>query len=234
MAATAHMTDRPHEQTTRSDGALPDSGASRRRWFGEQVDGVLPRLMATALRLTKNATEAEDLVADALVKAWNGLETLKRPDALGAWLCRIVTNTFISQRRYGLSPSEFEAYDEEGASDPHGESSFSIFERLHQPFLLWQTNPEREFLNRLLREDLEEAIDGLPDVYRGVVVLVDVQGLSYEDTAESLDVPIGTVRSRLARGRSLLQEALWSQAVDEGYRHAGQQDTDSYKGSEND
>ncbi len=105
---------------------------------------------------------------------------------------------------------------EEGCRD--SEAGFSIFERLHQPFLLWQHNPEQEFLDRLLRDDLARAIDDLPDVFRPTVVLVDVQGFSYEEAAEVLDVPIGTIRSRLARGRSLLQEALWTQAVDAGYR----------------
>jgi RNA polymerase sigma factor (sigma-70 family) len=81
------------------------------------------------------------------------------------------------------------------------EPEFSLFERLHQPFLLWWSNPEREFVNKLLREDLERAIDGLPEVFRVVVVLSDVEGLSYQDIARSLRIPVGTVRARLSRGR---------------------------------
>ena len=173
--------------------------------------------MGAALRLTRSRDEAEDLVADALAKGWERLDSLDDPVALGGWLCRILTNAFISQRRGAPSEHEIEAYEECADS----ETTFSIFERLHQPFLLWQSNPERDFLHRLLREDLERAIDGLPNVFRLAVVLVDLQGLSYQEAAESLEVPVGTVRSRLARGRSLLQKTLWTQAVDAGYRKEG-------------
>lgn len=188
---------------------------NRREWFANRVDELLPRLLATARRLSGNRAAAEDLVAEALAKGWERLDTLKDPEALPAWLCRILTNTFLSRQRTGPSDHAFESY-EEACSD--SEAGFSIFERLHQPFLLWQSDPEQEFLDRLLREDLAEAIDGLPDLFRPTVVLVDVQGFSYEEAAEALEVPIGTIRSRLARGRSLLQEALWTQAVDAGYR----------------
>lgn len=183
-------------------------------WLEEEIRRLLPRLMATAVRLTRDHVDAEDLVAEAVVKALENLETLEDRDALDAWMCRIVTNTFISEQRSASARRETEIYEEH----PDDTGRFSLFERLHQPFLLWQNNPEREFLNGLLREDLEEAIDGLPDVFRVAVVLVDVHGLSYRETADVLEVPVGTVRSRLARGRSLLQEALWKQAVDAGFK----------------
>jgi RNA polymerase sigma-70 factor, ECF subfamily len=96
------------------------------------------------------------------------------------------------------------------------EPEFSLFERLHQPFLLWWSNPEREFVNKLLREDLERAIDGLPEIFRLVVVFSEVEGLSYQDIARSLSIPVGTVRSRLSRGRSLLQKALWQHGQEAG------------------
>ena len=92
------------------------------------------------------------------------------------------------------------------------EQPFSLFERLHQPFLLWWSNPEQELVNKLLREDIERALDGLADDYRTVVILVEINGHSYAEAAELLGVPIGTVRSRLSRARSSLQRALWSQA----------------------
>jgi RNA polymerase sigma-70 factor (ECF subfamily) len=101
-----------------------------------------------------------------------------------------------------------ESGDEEGA--------FSIFERLHQPFLLWFDNPEQEFLDKLLREDLDRALAALPEHYRVVVVLADVEGLTYGEIAEALDVPVGTVRSRLNRARSALQRTLWTVARDHG------------------
>jgi RNA polymerase sigma-70 factor (ECF subfamily) len=87
---------------------------------------------------------------------------------------------------------------------------------LHQPFLLWWGNPEQEFLTHLLQEDLERALAQLPEPYRLAVLLADVQGLSYQEIADALELPIGTVRSRLARGRSQLQKALWKHAQDAG------------------
>lgn len=193
-------------------------GSSRREWFAGEIEALLPRLMGTALRLTRDRTDAEDLVADAVATGWSKLDSLDDPTALRPWLCRILTNAFISQQRRPAAKAEVERYTE---AVPHGDESFSLFERLHQPFLLWQANPEQAFLNRLLREDLEAAIDALPDPFRVAIVLVDVQGLSYQEASESLGVPVGTVRSRLARGRSRLQEALWRQAADAGYRPVG-------------
>jgi RNA polymerase sigma-70 factor (ECF subfamily) len=103
-----------------------------------------------------------------------------------------------------------------------GVEEFSLFEHLHQPILLWWGNPEQDFLNRLLRDDLVRAIDGLPDPYRTVVVLVDVREMPYREVATALNVPIGTVRSRLARGRSMLQKALWENAREAGLRYSSQ------------
>lgn len=187
---------------------------SRETLFERRIVDHLPRLMATALRLTRSRSDAEDLVADAVATGWRKLHTLDDFEALGAWLCRILINTFTSQNRSGLSKSEMEPYTEACAEA----ESFSLFERLHQPFLLWQSNPEQQFLDRILREDLEAAIDSLPEVFRTAVMLVDVEGMSYREASDALDVPVGTIRSRLARGRSQLQEALWTQAVDAGYR----------------
>jgi RNA polymerase sigma-70 factor (ECF subfamily) len=87
---------------------------------------------------------------------------------------------------------------------------------LHQPFLLWFANPEQEFIDKLLREDLDRALAALPEHYRIVVVLADIEGLKYGEIAETLDVPIGTVRSRLARARCALQRMLWNVARDHG------------------
>jgi RNA polymerase sigma-70 factor (ECF subfamily) len=102
--------------------------------------------------------------------------------------------------------------------DVEEETEFALFDRLHQPFLLWWGTPEQDFLDRLLREDLVRAIEALPDRFRVVVVMADLQGLSYGEIAASLQVPVGTVRSRLARGRGLLQKSLWEHACDAGLR----------------
>lgn len=180
-------------------------------WFERSVLGVLPDLVCAARRLTRNAADAEDLVAEAVAKAWLGLAGLKDADRFRGWIFRILTNEYLAQRRGRSSRPEPEQLPDESAD-------FSLFEKLHQPFLLWWSNPEKEFLDKLLREDLVRAIDNVPDAYRVVVICADVQGLSYQEIADTLGVPIGTVRSRLARGRSLLQKALWEHAQDAGMR----------------
>jgi RNA polymerase sigma-70 factor (ECF subfamily) len=138
-------------------------------------------------------------------------DMLKERAAFRGWTFRILSNAFVSQRRSGAVRAVEESLDE-----PGGTEGFSLFERLHQPFLLWWGNPEREFFDRLLRDDLERAIDALPEVFRVVVVLADVQGLSYREIADALDIPIGTVRSRLARARGQMQRMLWEQGRDAG------------------
>jgi RNA polymerase sigma-70 factor (ECF subfamily) len=187
--------------------------AGDREWFEREVVSALPELYGTARRLARNAADAEDLVADAIAKAWLGFASLHDRSCVRAWLTRILVNTFISDRRARAACPRVDSLD---ASEADAES-FSLFERLHQPFLLWWGNTERAFLDRLLREDLENAVDALPETFRVVVVMADVQGLSYQEIADGLRVPIGTVRSRLARGRSLLQKALWQHAVDAGF-----------------
>lgn len=190
--------------------AQPMLSATDHHWFGEQTELLLPELFGVAMRLCRDRTDAEDLVASAIAKAWEALPSLEERASFRAWIFRIMSNLFASQCRSARSRMPHDSFDESDDAD------FSLFDRLHQPVLLWWGNPETEFLNRLLREDLERAIDALADPYRAVVVMVDVQGLTYHEVATLLDVPIGTVRSRLARGRSRLQAMLWKHAQEAG------------------
>lgn len=185
--------------------------AADRAWFEHAVMDVLPELVGTARRLARNREDAEDLAAEAVAKAWLSLSTLRERERFAGWILRILVNLFLSRRRVEAIRPPPESLEEEG--------EFSLFERLHQPFLLWWSTPEKEFLDRILRKDLVRAIDALPEPFRVVVILADVQGFSYGETAASLGVPVGTVRSRLARGRGLLQKALWEHARDAGLRH---------------
>lgn len=184
--------------------------ALRRSFFEKQVGGLLDQLFAAALRLEKNREDAEDLVMEAITKAWGSRRSLKQREKFRAWLFRILTNCFLTHcRKRALRP----------VTEPWGDDSerqFSLFEQLHQPFLLWWSNPEREFVNKLLRKDIERAVDSLPEVFRVVAVLSEMEGLSYQEIANILRVPIGTVRSRLSRGRSLLQKALWEHGREAG------------------
>jgi RNA polymerase sigma-70 factor (ECF subfamily) len=178
--------------------------------FAQEVSALLPNLYATALRFSRDAADAEDLVAETIAKAWGSLESLRDPERFRGWIFRILTNTYLASYRAEKARPCGESWPDEEADD------FSLFEKPHQPFLLWWSNPERQFLDRMLSDDLERAVDALPEVFRTVVVLIELQGLSYAEAAESLHVPVGTVRSRLARGRGLLQRALWRNAHDAG------------------
>jgi RNA polymerase sigma-70 factor (ECF subfamily) len=182
--------------------------------FEQQLTDVLDRLYAAALRMTKNRADAEDLVSEAVTKALKNRDKLKDPTSFRGWMFRILTNTFISNCRKKKNRPEIGLAD----TDNENEEDFWLFDRLHQPLLLfWGSNPEQEFLNNVLREDLARAIDKLKDEYRMVVLLSDVEGFSYPEIAAMLDIPVGTVRSRLARARSRLQKSLWQQAIDTGF-----------------
>lgn len=183
-------------------------------WFEDAVMDLLPDLMSGALGMADGRADAEDLVHEAIGRAWERRETLRDRDRFRGWIFRIMKNCFLSRRRREDARPDEVPLPGEGDDQP----SFSLFERLHQPVLLWWGNPEDRFLDRLLKEDIERALEEIPDVYRAAVVLADVQGFKYAEIAEILEVPVGTVRSRLARGRSLLQEALWTHAVDAGLR----------------
>lgn len=197
-----------------------------RALFEREVERLLDRLYGTALRLTRDPDDAEDVVAEAVSKAWSSIDQLDDPGRLEHWLFRILNNTFISMWRRRKRRQEVE-YDEASPGDTDsGEVNFSLFQKLHQPFLLWWGTPEQQFLNNVLRDDIRQAMDALPDPFRVAIMLVEVQGYTYEESAQMLGVPLGTIRSRLNRGRGLLQQALWQQARDAGLAAVGAERTD--------
>jgi RNA polymerase sigma-70 factor, ECF subfamily len=180
-----------------------------RAFFRDRLECLMDGLYGAALRLTRNAADAEDLVAEAVTRAWVNFGRLEDRQCFPKWIHRILVNTFISNRRHTRA-------EQAGRVDLPEEERFSLFEKIHQPFLLWWGNPERELINKLLREDIRRALDALPDQYRTVVVLAEIEGCTYAEIAQILDLPVGTVRSRLNRGRSMLQKALWRQAQEAG------------------
>lgn len=183
--------------------------AISREAFEHQVLALFGSLHGVARRLTRNGADAEDLVAETVARAWRARGALEDEGAFRAWIFRILHNTFISDKRRAASHGEVHA---EWPDDEDQDDGFSIFEQVHQPFLLWFSNPEQQFLEKVLREDLERALCSLPEHYRIVVVLSDLEEFSYAEIAQSLGIPIGTVRSRLARARSALQKILWHSA----------------------
>lgn len=186
--------------------------------FEDQVLGLLGSLQGVARRLTRNEADAEDLVAETVARAWRARDTLENEAAFRAWIFRILNNTFVSDLRRAHARVQVDPLD--CAEPDEDETDFSLFEQMHQPFLLWFGNPEQEFLDKLLRQDLDRALATLPDCYRVVVVMSDLEEFSYAEIAETLAIPIGTVRSRLARARSALQKLLWQQARAYGLRGA--------------
>lgn len=190
------------------DGYMQDKD-----FFTTQVEANLDRFYAHAILMTKNEASAEDLVAEGIAKAWKSLDSLQDQTRFIPWVKRIMTNHFISEQRKASSKTRHVEYVEEYSEDCE---TFSLFEQLHQPFLLWCGNPEKEFLDDLLQKDIVAAIEALPENFKVAVLMADVEGLSYQDISDALDVPVGTVRSRIARARSALQKQLWSHAVDKG------------------
>jgi RNA polymerase sigma-70 factor, ECF subfamily len=157
----------------------------------------LDPLYATALRLTRNPTDAEDLVQDTVVKALRFSERFKPGTNLKAWLYTILLNTWRNRRRDTTrAPVEVDSTRVEEASDSSGAAALET--------------PEEILLRATLREDLQAALDALPEAFRDAVWLRDVEEFTYAEIAEMLGIPIGTVMSRISRGRRLLFERLSS------------------------
>jgi RNA polymerase sigma-70 factor (ECF subfamily) len=163
--------------------------------FAGDVLAYLEPMYATALRLTRNRPDAEDLVKDTLVKALRASDRFERGSNLRAWLWTILHNTWRNRLRdAGRSMVEVDsARVEEAAGGPGATAS---------------ETPEELLLRDSLDADLRAALDGLPDVFRQAVWLRDVEEFSYAEIARMLDVPIGTVMSRISRGRRMVQATL--------------------------
>ena len=177
-------------------------------FFGSGVEQNIDALYSVALRLTRKNADAEDLVAETVAKAWGAIGNLGDQDRFRPWLFRILHNTFVSEyRKKAIRPVEA-SFDK---GDNSEDELASLLTEQSDDFLVWWSNPERAYFNDLLGDQLLAAIDELPDAFRTVVVLVNVEGFTYDETAEVLGIPPGTVRSRMKRGRTLLQKALWKQ-----------------------
>jgi RNA polymerase sigma-70 factor (ECF subfamily) len=161
-------------------------------------------MYGVACRLTRNPTEAEDLVQDALVKAMRARDQFHAGTNLKAWMFRILTNTFINKyRRGGLERSVLDGPDADPLVD--GWVSASTMRQLR--------DPEQIALRPIVEGEVGRALDALPAEFKLAVVLCDVEEFSYEEIAEIMGCPIGTVMSRLHRGRKLLQKSLYSHAL---------------------
>ena len=183
-----------------------------RQEFAELAFPYLDEMYAGALRMTRNPQAAEDLTSEVFAKAWKSFHQFERGTNMRAWLYRILTNSYINEYRRKVrhgTPVEIDQYE--------NQDEFYIYNKLAQNVGTEKQDPLQAVVSRFAEQEIINAIDRLPEGYRETVILSDLQGLSYEDIAKSLDIPIGTVRSRLNRGRRLLQKALWEEAVRSGY-----------------
>nr|WP_276319875.1 sigma-70 family RNA polymerase sigma factor [Egibacter rhizosphaerae] len=181
------------------------SDEQRQERFVRDALPHLDALYSAALRYTRNPADAEDLVQETFAKAYDKFHQYRPGTNLKAWLYRILTNTYISgYRKEQRRPDEVSADADE---------EFSLYDRISSTT---HAAAETEVLERLTDVEVTQALADLPEQFRIAVYLADVEGFRYAEIAEIMDTPVGTVMSRLHRGRAALQRALYDLAVRRG------------------
>lgn len=198
---------RPHSPARRIPAAGLSAAGERRKEFEEQALPHLRPLYSRALRLSRNEGDAEDLVQDTYLRAYRFFDRFEPGTNIRAWLYRILQNQFLNhvhQERPASGTADLEAL-----AESHGisESAFS-----HAPL----RNPEEEVMDTVTAAEVEEALALLPEEYRRVVIMAFLEETSYREIADTLRIPIGTVMSRLHRGRKILRKRLFDFAA---HRH---------------
>lgn len=173
---------------------------NQREAFERQAEKVFPSILGTALRLTRSREEAEDLAMEAMVRAYEAFERFDGSN-FKAWMLRIVTNLYINRYRQKQRGPQMGSLDDEGALEPVG-SEVEI--------------PDRILFDNMVGAEVERALAQVPEDFRTAVILSDIEELSYQEIADATNVPIGTVRSRIARGRSILRKLLAEFAMKQG------------------
>lgn len=191
-------------------GANTDVAPDVRAELETEALSFIDSLYRTALRMTRNPADAEDLVQEAYLRAFRSLHQFQPGTNLRAWIFRIMTNAYINEyRKRSRRPTSSSLDDLE---------EFYLYDHLIDSGVQPTSDrPEDVVLDRLTADDVIEALDGLSDDFREVVLLADVEGFSYREIAEIMDIPVGTVMSRLYRARRRLQRSLYDFAVDAGY-----------------
>lgn len=178
--------------------------SEREREFEDEALAHLDALLGFALRLTGgDEARSHDLVQETMLKAYRSWDTFEQGTNCRAWLMTILRNTFINEFRKKKSRPDRVEYDDIAET--------SVFRELKD------RDPEGEFFHHIVDDEVVEAIEGLPDEYRVPLVLSDLEGLPYQEIAETMDIPLGTVKSRLFRARRKLQDELYEYAVEMGY-----------------
>jgi len=177
--------------------------------FSDLAMPFMGPLYSAALRMTRNPVDAEDLVQETYLRAYRGFSSFQEGTNLKAWLYRILTNTFINQYRAAKRRPE--------QSDIEDVEDLYLYRRLGGlEAATAGRSPETEVLEGIPDDEVKEALESLPEQFRMAVLLADVEGFAYKEIADILEIPIGTVMSRLHRGRKQLQKRLWDYAVERG------------------
>ena len=172
--------------------------------FERDAMGLMSSLYSAALRMTRNPADAEDLVQETYLRAYRGYEGFKAGTNLKAWMYRILTNAYLNEyRKKQRRPAE---------TDLGAVEDLYLYRRLGPDAGRLGRSVEDELAGLFVDHEVKQAVEDLPDHYRIPVLLADVEGFAYAEIAEILDVPIGTVMSRLHRGRKQLQKRLYSYA----------------------
>jgi RNA polymerase sigma-70 factor (ECF subfamily) len=175
----------------------------KRASFEREALVHLDALYRVALRLTGNPADADDLVQETVLKAYRAWDQYERGTNAKGWLLTILRNSFINEyRRRARHPENVDL----DTIEP-----FAVFGDIQEE------DPQGAFFDKIVDDEVLRAIDALPEVFRETVVLSDVEGMSYQEIARILDVPVGTVKSRLFRARHMLQGKLYDYAVNMGY-----------------
>jgi RNA polymerase sigma-70 factor, ECF subfamily len=186
-------------ETRQEDPALKER-------FERDAVPLLSGMYSSALRMTRNPSDAEDLIQETFLRAYRGFAGFQEGTNLKAWLYRILTNTFINS--YRKKQREPKTVPDENVED------WYLYDRLAAQSS--EASAEATVLEAIPDEDVKAALDALPEAFRMAVLLADVEGFSYKEIAEILDIPIGTVMSRLHRGRRALEKALWQRTRERG------------------
>lgn len=176
-------------------------GNPQRERFERLAESCFSSVYGTALRLTRDSEDAQDLAQEALVRAYEAFDRFDGRN-FKAWILRILTNLYINRYRRNQRVGGIASLDEETVAEPAAPV---------------EEAPDRQVFDHLLGSEVEAALAQVPEVFRLAVVLSDLEGLSYDEIAEVTEAPVGTVRSRIARGRAILRRELLSYALQEGF-----------------